>query len=163
MLARLLAVAAVLLVFAAVAVYGVFGANVWRWGCPSQAELERLRTPVEVEAAFRRSGLELVRTAWRRELRGARPYRGALVFRHSAKGATLYVLVCEVRCGISRGQLRHGTPRERFRFGFAMGNNVAGWIAGDDRRAAARLRHALSEPLAELDAGVDPDSRCYIG
>ena len=158
---RVLAAAVGVLIIGAAVLLGIVGAHVWRWGCPSQAELERLRTPEEVVLAFEKSGLELEPATWSRELRGAGAYRGALLFRHDAPGATLHVLVCKVRCGISRFQLRPGRARERFRFGFVPGNNVAGWIGGEDQ-SAARLRTAIGKPLGELDTSVDPDSRCYI-
>lgn len=148
-------------VVAAIAVYGVFGANVWRWGCPSQEELERPRAPTEVVDAFAERGLSLERIGWPAELRRARAYEGAAVYRYEAPGTTLTVVVCVARCELSRFQLRPGKPRERHRFGFST-VNIAGWIAGEGRAAAARLRQALGPPLDELDASVDPDSRCYV-
>lgn len=155
--------AAVIGLVAVAVVYGQYEFQIARWGCPSQAELDRLRTPAEVEAAFDKSGLELGRTTWPLELRRARAYRDLVVLRHDEPGATLFVVVCEVRCEVPRSQIRPGLPRRRIRFGFSLGNNVAGWIAGDDRHATSRLRRAISEPGAELDTGVDPNSRCYIG
>lgn len=150
------------LFLAAVAVYGVFGANVWRWGCPSQEELERPRSPEEVEAAFAAEGLRLEAIGWPPELRRARAYIGATVLRHEAPGATLTLLVCRARCEVNKFQLRPGRPRERVRFGFALGNNIAGWIQGGDRHADARLREPLSRAVDGLDVAVDPDSRCYV-
>jgi hypothetical protein len=143
-----LALAAGLLVVLSVAVYGRYGYDVWRWGCPSQAELEAPRSPSEVTRAFADAGLPLARAPWPPELWDARAYRGSIAFRHEADGATLHVIVCGTPCRISQ-QTRPGSPRERFRFGIDLGNNVVAWIAG--------------EPRAALDAGVDPDSRCYVG
>jgi len=163
MAARLMGATLALLFVSAVAVYGVFGADVWRWGCPSQAEIAEPWSPDEVRSAFARNGLDLVSVAWPPELRRARPYRGATVFRHQRPGAVLHVVVCTARCGISRFQIRPGEPRAQVRFGFDLGTNVVGWISGPDRSAAARLRQALSEPLDELNRNPDPDSRCYIG
>ncbi len=163
MAARLLGATLGLLVVSAVVVYGIFGADVWRWGCPSQAEISEPWSPDDVRSAFAGNGLDLLPILWPPELRRARPYRGATVFRHEQAGEALHVVVCTARCGISRFQFRAGKPRAQVRFGFSLGTNVAGWISGPDRSAAGRLRRALSEPLDELDRNPDPDSRCYIG
>ena len=72
------------------------------------------------------------------------------------------LVVCRARCELNRFQVRPGRPRERFRFGFALGNNIAGWIQGADRRADSRLREPLSRAVDRLDMAVDPDSRCYV-
>ncbi len=160
---RLVGATLALLFVSAVVVYGVFGADVWRWGCPSQTEIAEPWSREEVERAFARSGLDLVRVAWPPELRTARSYRGATVFRHEQPGAALHVLVCTARCGISRFQIRPGKPRAQVRFGFDLGTNVVGWVSGPDRAGAARLQRALAQPVDELNRSPDPDSRCYIG
>lgn len=141
----------------AVVVYGVFGADVWRWGCPSQAEIAEPWSTDEVRSAFAGNRLDLVPVARPPELRTARAYRGATVLRHRQPGAALHVVVCDERCDVPRFSRRR---LAQIRFGFSLGTNVAGWITGPDRAAAARLRRALSEPLAELDRTAD---RCYIG
>jgi hypothetical protein len=117
----------------------------------------------EVERAFADAGLPLERIAWPAELRRARAYEGTTVLRHDAPGVTLTIVVCRAHCELNRFQLRPGRPRRAFRFGFSLGNNVAGWIRGDDRRADAALREPLYRALDELDPAVDPDSRCYVG
>ena len=161
--ARLVGATLALLFASAVVVYGVFGADVWRWGCPSEAEIAEPWSPDDVRGAFARNALDLMPVAWPPELRAARSYRGATVLRLERSGATLHVLVCAARCGISRFQIRPGKARAQVRFGFSLGTNVAGWISGPDQGMAARLRRALSKPLDELDRNPDPDSRCYIG
>ncbi|CAN5823056.1 hypothetical protein BH20ACT14_BH20ACT14_10560 [soil metagenome] len=163
MVARLVGATLVLLFVSAVAVYGVFGADICSWGCPSQAEIAEPWSRDEVQSAFARTGLDLVRIEWPPELRTARSYRGAAVFRHAGPGAVLHVLVCAARCDLPRFQIRPGRPRVQLRFGFGLGTNVVGWISGPDHAAAAGLRHALSEPLDELNRNPDADSRCYIG
>jgi hypothetical protein len=153
---RLVGVTVGVLVVAGVAAYAVFGADIGRWGCPSQEELERPRTLDEVVAAFGQEGLPLVRVPWPGEVRRASSYDGARVLRH-AHGARLTLVVCNARCELPQAQLRPGT-RPSFRFGFST-VNVAGWIAGE-RHAAARLRDVLP---ATLGPTVKPGSRCYIG
>ena len=153
-----------MLIVAAVVVYGVFGADVFRWGCPSQEELERLRDPDEVVAAFAEGGLPVVQVEWPAELRRARAYRGSVVFRHEARGATLSLVVCRAHCELPRSQLRPGRARRLDRFGFSNRNaGVAGWISSADPRAAARMRRQLEPAFDALGTNVDPGSRCYIG
>lgn len=163
---RSVAVAVVVLgLVGAVAAYGYYGVNVWRWGCLSQRELERLRTADEVVAAFENRGLELERVPLPRALAGDAPaYRGAELFRHSTPSAGLFVLVCKTRCAVSRYQFeRDGGKGQRFRMGFVLGNNVAGWITdGGDRRHAATLQADVGRALSKVDTSVDPESRCYI-
>jgi hypothetical protein len=154
------ALAAVVVIVAGVAVY--VAAEVWRWGCPSQEELDRPRSVSEVVDAFSDGGLPLERVRWPAELRRARAYRGAVVFRHDTPGATLHVVVCRARCGLSRFQLRPGRPRASHRFGFS-GLNVGGWIAGE-HAGAARLQRKLGQgALDDVYDQPDPGSRCYIG
>lgn len=163
MAGRILGLTLGVLLVSGVIVYGVYGANVWLWGCPSQEELERPRAVAEVEEAFAAAGLPLERIEWPAELRRARAYDGTTVLRHEAPAVTLTIVVCRARCELNRFQLRPGPPRRRFRFGFSLGNNIAGWIQGADRPADAALREPLSRALDGLDASVDPDSRCYVG
>jgi hypothetical protein len=160
--ARLLGVTLGVLFVAAVVVYGVFGANVWRWGCPSDEELSRPRTVAEVRDAFAREGLALEELEWPSELRRARRYIGATVLRREAPDVTLTIVVCKAHCEVPSSQLRPGRPRQRLRFGFST-TNVAGWIAGNDRQADAELRDPLSRAIDGLGTTVDPDNRCYIG
>lgn len=161
--ARSLAAAgATVLILGSLVFYGVFGWNISRWGCPSQIELERPRSQNEVTEAFADEGLRLERIGWPAELLRARSYEDATVLRHEVPGATLTILVCAAHCEVNRFQLRPGSPRQRFRFGFALGNNIAGWIQGGDRSADAALREPLSRAVDGLDVAVDPDSRCYI-
>lgn len=143
--------------------YGRYGADVWRWGCPSEEELRRPRGVGEVAEAFARAGLPLERVGWPPELRRARAYEGAAVLRHESPRVRLTVLVCPERCELGRFQLRPGGPRERVRFGFSLGSNVAGWIQGADRQADADLRAPLGRALSRIDGAVDPGSRCYVG
>jgi hypothetical protein len=161
MLGRMIAVLVGVLVVAAIAAYAVFGANLARWGCPSQEELDRPRSPAEVVDAFAQGGVRLGRVAWPPELRRARSYRGAVVYRHQMRAATLSLVVCKARCELSRFQLRPGNARSRHQFGFST-INLAGWIDAEDRSSAARLRGALGPVLSRLDASVDPGSRCYV-
>jgi hypothetical protein len=148
------------LVVAAVVVYGVFGANVLRWGCPSQEELERARTPVQVEEAFARHDLELVRIPWPAELRHARSYAGAVVLRHERPNAAVTVIVCRSRCEITRFQLRPGKPRTRYRGAYLLWA-VATWVTAADRRSQALLSPAVRDAVDDLDPNPDLGSRCY--
>ena len=92
-----IAVAAMVLVGLAAAFVYTGG----RWGCPSQAELERAREPEEVLAAFADDGIRLVpATLLPGALLGDRRYRGAQVYHYVTKRAALFVLVCKVRCGL---------------------------------------------------------------
>jgi hypothetical protein len=160
--ARLVGVTLGVLFVAAVVAYGMFGADVLRWGCPSQEELERPRSPDEVESAFAEQGLPFERIGWPTELRRARSYEGAVVLRRTTPGVTLTLVVCESHCEVPRAQLRLGRPRRQVRFAFSTAN-VAGWIEGEDRRADAVLRDPLGRALDDLGTTVAPDSRCYIG
>jgi hypothetical protein len=143
-------------------VYWRYGYDIGRWGCPTDEELQRPRTPDEVEDAFDGEGLALERIAWPAELRRARSYEGATVLRHETPGVTLTLVVCRSRCEVSRFQIRPGRPREQVRFGFSTAN-LAGWIAGSDRQADRDLRDPLSRAIDGLGTSVDPGSRCYIG
>lgn len=153
---------ALLALAAAAVVYGRYGYDIWRWGCPSQEELERPRTPEEAEEAFDAEGIALERIAWPAELRKAHAYEGATVLRHEAERVTLTLVVCKAQCEVPRSQVRPGRPREQVRFGFST-TNVAGWITGTDRRADVDLREPLSRAIDGLGTTVHPDSRCYIG
>jgi hypothetical protein len=147
---------------AAVFAVGLLGANALRWGCPSQQELERPRTPTEVEEAFARHDLELVRIPWPAELRHARSYAGAVVLRHERPNAAVTAIVCRSRCEVTRFQLRPGKPRTRYRGAYLL-RTVATWVTAADRRSQARLSSAVREAVDDLDPNPDPGSRCYIG
>ncbi len=152
---------------AAVAAYGAFGANIWRWGCPSQAELDRLRTPAEVIDAFDDHGIDLAQVRLPPVLaNGAPVYRDAVLYRHSTVSATAFILVCEMRCAISRYQLTRtggGVPAGKgWHVGMILGNNVAAWVTADTSRSGAHLSERTTSGLGDVDRGVDADGRCYI-
>lgn len=151
----------------AVAAYGAFGADDWRWDCPSQAELDRLRTPAEVAGAFEDHRIDLVRMPLLAVLpRGAFVYRGAVLYRYSTATATAFVLVCRTRCAISFPQLIRasgGIPaRQRWHVGIILGNNIAAWVTAVTSPSGAQLAERISSGLSEVDRGVDAASRCYI-
>jgi hypothetical protein len=159
---RWIAVTLGVLFVAAVVVYGVFGANVTRWGCPSQEELERPRSVDQVRDAFARHDLELVSIPWPAELRHARSYAGAVVMRHQRGNASVTVIVCRSRCEITRSQLRPGKPRRRYRGAYNL-LTVATWVTAANRRSQARLSPAVREAVDDLDPNPEYGSRCYVG
>lgn len=165
---RVVAGALVLSAFvAAVAAYGAFGANIWRWGCPSDAERAKLRSPEEVVDAFDDHGVELTRVPLPRVLaNGAPVYREAVLYRHSTASATAFVLVCKTRCAISHHQLNRpggGVPAgQRWYIGVIGGNNVVLWITADDRRSGAEISNQTTPAVGDISGHVDPDSSCYI-
>lgn len=149
---------------AAVVGYGRNSMAILWWGCPTQVELQRVRSVEEVTAAFESSGvsLEAVSLAFALPRRGP-AYDGAQAFRHAVPGATLYVAVCRQRCAFARHQIAYSRSPQRFYMGFIPGNNVVAWIThARNPSAAARLHEALGEPLSKVDTGIDSDSRCYI-
>lgn len=156
------AATAVVALTAAAIIYGLYGSDIRRWGCPSQEEVARPRSPDEVTDVFAREGLVLERISWPAELRRARSYLGATVLRHEAPGVTLTLVVCRAHCETPGSQVRSGRPRRQVRFGFSTAN-VAGSIWGTNREADAALREPLYRAVDGLGTTVDPDSRCYVG
>jgi len=154
------AATAVVTLAAAAIVYAQYAYHISRWGCPSQAELERPLAPEEVRGAFARHDLELTPISWPAELRRARSYAGATVLRHRQATATVTVIVCRVRCEISRFQVRPGMPRQRFRGGYNL-RNVVNWVAADDRQSQAQLLPAVHAAIDDLDPSPAYGSRCY--
>lgn len=145
--------------------YGRGSLEIVRWGCPSQAELDRVQSVEDVTEAFAEHGLPLEpipQPAWLPPREPA--YRGALAFRHRARGATVYVLVCRQRCAISR--FRFGEARrvgeQRWRLGIGSNNNVPVWVTEDDPRSGARLLDAISDPLRRVHPSIAYGSRCYV-
>jgi len=163
---RTLLVAAVLLLFVGVAAaYGRYEWQIVRWGCPSQAELDRLQSVEDVTSAFARHDLPLESIQLPVWLPPAEPaYRGARAFRHAPPGATVYVLVCRQRCAISR--FRFGEARkvgeQRWRLGLDSNNNVPIWVTEADRRAGRRMLAAIAPVLREVHPYIEYGSRCYI-
>ncbi len=154
-------------IVAAVATYGAFGANVWRWGCPSDAERTKLRAPEEVVDAFDNHDLELAQVPLPPVLaNGAPVYNGAVLYRHSTTSATAFVLVCKTRCATSQYQLNRsggGVPvGQRWHIGIIGGNNVVMWITAADRRSGAELSRQTTPGYGDIRGAIDPDSRCYI-
>lgn len=164
-LPSLLAGCALLLLVAGLVAYGRGSLNIVRWGCPSQAELERVQSVEEVAEAFAKHDLPLEPIPLPVWLPPREPaYRGARAFRHRAPGATVYVVVCRQRCAISRFRFAQArrAGEQRWRIGLFANNNVPVWVTEDDARAGARLLEAISEPLREVHPSVDPGSRCYV-
>jgi hypothetical protein len=153
---------AVVALAAAAIAYGRYGYHMWRWGCPSQADLGRLLSAQEVQDAFARRDLELTRITRPSELRHARSYDGAVVLRHQRRTAAVTVIVCRARCGITRFQIRPGIPRRRYRGGYNL-RNVVDWVAADDRRSQAQLLPAVRAAMDDLDPSPAYGSRCYVG
>lgn len=130
-----------LLLVGATVAYGRGSLNVVRWGCPSQAELERIQSIEDVAVAFARHDLELESIPLPVWLPPTEPaYRGAVALRYATPRATAYVLVCPQRCAISR--FRFGEARQvgeqRWRIGMGANNNVPIWVTEADRRAGTR-------------------------
>jgi hypothetical protein len=154
-------VASAALVAAAI-VYAQYAYRISRWGCPSQAELERPLAPQEARDAFARHDLELTPMSWPAELRRARSYAGAAVLRYTQGTAAVTVIVCRARCEITRFQIRPGIPRGRFRGGYNL-RNLVDWVAADDRRSQAQLLPAVHAAIDDLDSSPEYGSRCYVG
>ena len=154
-------------IVAAVATYGAFGANVWRWGCPSDAERTKLRSPEEVVDAFDNHDLELAQLPLPPVLaNGASAYRDAVFYRHSSTSATVFALVCKARCSIPRRPLegpRAGAPDgQRLFLGVIPGNNVVIWVTAEGRLSAGKLSRRISPAVGDISGSIDPDSRCYV-
>jgi hypothetical protein len=150
---------------ASIVAYGRNSLNIVRWGCPSQAELDRVQSVEDVTSAFAEHDLALEAIPLPVWLPPSEPaYRGARAFRHVAPGATVYLVVCRQRCAISR--FRFGEARrvgeQRWRIGLNSNNNVPIWVTEADPRSGARLLEAMSPALREVQPYIDSDSRCYI-
>jgi hypothetical protein len=164
-IALLLFTALVLTLFGAAALVGFAG----RWGCPSQAELERARSTQEVVTAFADRGVTLVPTQLPRGVLGDdKAYRRAAKYRHVTRQAALFVLVCEARCVAAPRVLANEIPvagrrRQRLRQFSTLGNNIAVLVTDNDGHSGRRLHARVQLALSGLDATEDSDSRCYIG
>jgi hypothetical protein len=141
-----------------------------RWRCPSQAELERARSPMEVAEAFADRGIALVSaTLPRAVVRDDPAYRGATTYRHVTERAALFVLVCNTRCANAPAGLR-GSPVEvaagqrpqHVRRFSTLGNNIAIFMTDNDRRSSRKLQVRVQPVLNNLDAAVPVDSHCYV-
>jgi hypothetical protein len=136
-----------------------------RWGCKSQAELERTRPPAEVVDAFADAGVAIVAEPLPRVVVGFdRPYRGARTYTHETEQATLWVLVCRVRCagaphGLSERPVVEGRRMRQFS---ALGNNIAVFLTDNDRRSGRALQARVQHVLNDLDVAEEYGSRCYI-
>jgi hypothetical protein len=154
-------VAALVLTAAAVAV----GCDVGRWGCKSQAELERSRPRDEVVAAFADAGFHLEPVPPPGAVVGDDPrYRRASAYRYDSERATFWILVCRTRCpdaprGLDRPRVVDGRQLRLFA---ALGNNIGFFTADNDRRSGRQLQGRVQHVLNDLDSAEDPDSRCYI-
>jgi hypothetical protein len=162
----LAAAVAALVVVGASAAFASNPNHIFRWGCPSSADIERPWSVDEVVEAFEDSGLPLEPTTVRPPFprpSGARAYRGAQAFVHRADGATLHVVVCREQCSLNLARASTDERRRLYRLaGEARPNVVAVVTDVEDPRAADRLRRAIDEPLRELDRSVGYGSRCYI-
>lgn len=164
-LAILLA-AGIALVFVALAAGFLYTGGVW--GCPSQAELERPRSPKEVASAFAVEGVQLTRTRWPGVIPWSGAYRNALAYRHTTPRAALFVVVCEARCVNAPPGLREerigvgGGRRQHLRQFSTLGNNLAVFVTDEDGHSGRQLHARLRQVLNELDAAVPYGSRCYI-
>jgi hypothetical protein len=154
-----------LLVVLAAFVFSVYGYEIVRLGCPTNAELQRVQSVDEVVEAFEDGDLPLERTSMPAAIPPTAPGpRGGTAFRHVASGATLYVVVCPRRCVSNRFRHdREDTTGQRWRLGMNSGNNVPVWVTETERRAGTRLLAAVERPLREVHPYVEYGSRCYIG
>ena len=164
-------VAILALAVATVVAAGVLAAVAYdRWSCPSQAELERDRSPDEVVHAFAERGIELVQASPPAAIIGrARAYRGASAYRYVTERAALYVVVCRTRCVNAPPGLREarvlvapGQRPQRLRQFSTLGNNIATFTTDNDGYSGRALHLRVEPALNELDAAVAPDSHCYI-
>lgn len=154
---------AVALILTAAAVAVAF--DVRRWGCKSQAELERTRSPNEVTAAFANAGFRLTTARFPGEVIGtAVRYRGAAIYRYDSERATLWLLVCRERCTSAPPGLDRQTRIEgRYLRLFAtLGNNIALFTTDKDRRSAEVLKARVQHVVNDLDIAEESGSRCYI-
>ena len=154
-------IAAVVLTGAAMAV----ALDAGRWGCKSQAELERSHPREKVVAAFADAGFRLEPAAPPDVVVGDDPlYRGASAYRYDSERATVWVLVCRARCagapeGLDRPRVVDG---QQLRLFAALGNNIGFFTTDNDRRSGRQLQGRVQHVLNDLDSAEDPDSRCYI-
>jgi hypothetical protein len=159
----LLGVAFAALVLAGVTVAFAFSGG--RWGCKSQAELERTRPPEEVIDAFADSGVGLVAEPLPREVfSDDRPYQGARAYTYDTERATLWVLVCRTRCagaphGLSERPMVEGRTMRQFS---ALGNNIAVFTTDNDGRSGRALQARVQQIINDLDVAEEYGSRCYI-
>ncbi len=154
-----------LLVGATVA-YGRGSLDVVRWGCPSQAELQRVQSVEDVVVAFARHDLELESIplpAWLPPTESA--YRGAVALRHIAPGATVYLLLCRQRCAISWPRFAEAREvgEQRWRIGMSANNNVPIWVTEANGPAGARVLETTAGARRDIHPYVEYGSRCYIG
>ena len=153
--------AAVVVAAAAIAV----ALNAGRWGCKSQAELERSHPREDVVAAFADAGFPLAPAAPPGVVVGDDPhYRGATAYRYDSRRATFWILVCRTRCagapeGLDRPRAVDGRQLRLFA---ALGNNIGFFTTDNDRRSGRQLQGRVQHVLNDLDSAEDPDSRCYI-
>jgi hypothetical protein len=155
--------AAAALILSAAAVAVAFGAG--RWGCRSQAELERTRPPAEVTAAFADAGFHLTPTHLPDAVVGtALPARGVSTYRYESEPATLWILVCRVRCadappGLDRRLPVDGRSLRQFS---TLGNNIAIFMTDNDRRSGREFQERVQHVVNELDVAEEYGSRCYV-
>jgi hypothetical protein len=136
-----------------------------RWGCRSQAELERTRPPQEVVDAFADADVALSAKPLPRVVVGHdRPYQGARAYTHETERATLWVLVCRVRCAGAPQGLSHRpvVDGRRMRQFSALGNNIAVFTADNDGHSGRALQARAQHVLNDLDVAEEYGSRCYI-
>lgn len=155
--------AAIALVLTAAAVAVAFDAR--RWGCKSQAELERTRPPAEVAGAFADADVPLTPTRLPRAVVGTgAPSRGATAYRYDSERATLWVLVCRARCAGAPAGLDRRLPVEgRYLRQFsALGNNIAIFTTDNDRRSGRELQARVQHIVDDLDVVEEYGSRSYI-
>jgi hypothetical protein len=135
-----------------------------RWGCESQAELERTRPPAKVTATFADAGVELAPAQLPRAVVGTGlPYRGARAYRYDSERATLWVLVCRGRCAAPpRGLDRRFAIDGRYLRQFStLGNNIAIFASDNDRRSGRELQARVQHIVNHLDVAEEYGSRCY--
>ena len=148
---------------------GAFWYSGGRWGCPSQAELERTRAPEEVVDAFSDRGARLVQTGlppggWRR----IEAYQGATVYRYARGRAAIFVLVCKVKCRGLPSSPRaapipvSGASRQKIRQISVLGNNIVVFTTDNDRRSGRYLQARVQPAMDDLDVAVPYESRCYV-
>lgn len=161
-----------LVVVASVVAYGRNSLGIAWWGCPTEAELNRMQDVEDVKASFARHDLPLEPIPLPVWLPPTEPaYRGAQAFQHASSGATVYVVVCRQRCAISR--FRFGEARrvgeQRWRLGLDSNNNVPIWIteatrapvracSGFSSRRFARCIRTSSTAAVATSASAQPRS-----
>jgi hypothetical protein len=155
--------AAVALVLTAAAVAVAFDAR--RWGCKSQAELERTRARDGVVQSFADAGVALVSKPLPRVVVGSdRHYEGAHAYAYATQRASLWVLVCPARCsdapsGLDEHPVVEGRTVRQFS---TLGNNIAVFASDNDRRSGQALEAQVQPVLNDLDVAEEYGSRCYI-